>query len=125
MTQYLIKSLTFSDLFLMDGRELLWLILVPRREVREFIELDEADQGRLIAEINQVSRVLKAHFPCDKLNIAMLGNVVPQLHAHVIARRFDDPFFPKAPFGEPLTPYTPEEAEGLMQELRTHLESQG
>ncbi len=64
-----------------------WLILVPRRAgVREIFELGPADCARLMEEIALASRALKAVTGCDKLNIAAIGNVVAQLHVHIVAR---------------------------------------
>src|SRR5690606_40371268 len=63
-----------------------WLILVPRRPgATEIIDLDAADRVALTAEIDAAAWALRAVVPCDKLNIAALGNMVPQLHVHVIA----------------------------------------
>ena len=65
-----------------------WLLLVPRRPAScEIIDLDEVEQAQLMTEIARAARALKAVTACDKLNVAALGNVVPQLHVHVIARR--------------------------------------
>src|SRR6266700_5122023 len=65
-----------------------WLLLVPRRhEAVEIIDLDEVEQAQLMAEISRVARALKEITTCDKLNIAALGNLVPQLHVHIIALR--------------------------------------
>ncbi len=67
-----------------------WLLLVPRRnEVVEVLDLDEVEQAQLMTETTRVARALREITQCDKLNIAALGNVVPQLHVHVIARRND------------------------------------
>ncbi len=64
-----------------------WLILVPRRpDMVEIIDLAASDQAALMLEIDQAARALKGLTACDKLNIAALGNSVPQLHVHVIAR---------------------------------------
>ena len=77
-----------------------WLLLVPRRPAScEMIDLDEIEQAQLMAEIARVARVLKSVTRCDKLNIAALGNVVPQLHVHVIARRKTDTAWPKPVWG--------------------------
>jgi diadenosine tetraphosphate (Ap4A) HIT family hydrolase len=77
-----------------------WVILVPRRaDVVEIIDLDEADRTRLMAEIARVSEVLKQLPACDKLNVAAIGNVVPQLHVHIVARRRDDPAWPRPVWG--------------------------
>jgi diadenosine tetraphosphate (Ap4A) HIT family hydrolase len=77
-----------------------WLILVPRRAgVSEIADLDGADAARLIGEMARVSRILKTVTGCDKLNIAAIGNIVPQLHVHIVARRKDDPLWPKPMWG--------------------------
>jgi len=77
-----------------------WLLLVPRREdVREIIDLDEVEQAQLMTEINRAARALKDVTKCDKLNIAALGNAVPQLHVHVIARRTSDVAWPRPVWG--------------------------
>jgi diadenosine tetraphosphate (Ap4A) HIT family hydrolase len=77
-----------------------WLILVPRRAgIVEIIDLDEDDRALLINEIGQASRVLKAVTGCDKLNIGAIGNIVAQLHIHIVARRKDDPLWPKPVWG--------------------------
>lgn len=82
-----------------DGR-FEWLLLVPRRpELVEIVDLDEGDQLRLMQEIAVASRVLKTETGCDKLNVGALGNMVPQLHVHVIARRKDDPAWPGPVWG--------------------------
>ena len=73
-----------------------WLLLVPRRRgAVEIIDLDEADQQQLARETALASRALKYVTNCDKLNVAAIGNVVSQLHMHVIARRRDDAAWPK------------------------------
>jgi diadenosine tetraphosphate (Ap4A) HIT family hydrolase len=82
-----------------------WLLLVPRRPaIVEIIDLGEVEQAQLMVEITRVGRALKEVTQCDKLNIAALGNAVPQLHVHVIARRKTDAAWPKPVWGaaEPL-----------------------
>jgi diadenosine tetraphosphate (Ap4A) HIT family hydrolase len=77
-----------------------WLLLVPRRPgAVEVIDLDEVEQAQLMVEIARVARALKTVTDCDKLNIAALGNAVPQLHVHVIARRKTDKAWPKPVWG--------------------------
>src|SRR6202158_843274 len=77
-----------------------WLLLVPRREdAGEIIDLQEVEQAQLMTEISRVARALKDITQCDKLNIAALGNVVPQLHVHIIARRTSDVGWPRPVWG--------------------------
>jgi diadenosine tetraphosphate (Ap4A) HIT family hydrolase len=90
-----IGALPFSELLLMDDARFPWVILVPRiAGARELIDLDEGDQRLLLGEVDRVARVLESLLHPDKLNIAALGNVVPQLHVHVIARFSNDAAWP-------------------------------
>jgi diadenosine tetraphosphate (Ap4A) HIT family hydrolase len=76
-----------------------WLILVPRRAgASEIIDLGD-EQALLMNELALVSRALKDETRCDKLNVAAIGNVVPQLHIHLVARRKDDAAWPKPVWG--------------------------
>jgi diadenosine tetraphosphate (Ap4A) HIT family hydrolase len=97
-----------------------WLILVPRRTgCVELIDLDSADQAALLTEIDRAARALKAVTRCDKLNIAALGNVVPQLHVHVIGRRTSDAAWPKPVWGAaPPRAYDPADLDRLTAALR-------
>ncbi len=93
-------DLALSRVLVIKDANYPWLLLVPRRPaVVEIIDLDEIEQAQLMVEITRVSRVLKAVTQCDKLNIAALGNAVPQLHVHVIARRKTDKAWPKPVWG--------------------------
>jgi diadenosine tetraphosphate (Ap4A) HIT family hydrolase len=95
-----VGDLDFTRVLLMDDARFPWLILVPRApNLRELTDLSLDDQHRLLDEINRVAHVLQAMMKPDKLNIAMLGNVVPQLHVHVIARFTADEAWPKPVWG--------------------------
>lgn len=77
-----------------------WLVLIPKRAgITEIIDLVPIDRVRLSAEIDRAAAGLKRSVPCDKLNIAALGNMVAQLHVHVIARRKTDAAWPKPVWG--------------------------
>ena len=92
-------DLALSRLLAMNDANFPWLVLVPRRAgVSEIIDLG-AEQSLLMDEISLVSRALKDETCCDKLNVAAIGNVVPQLHIHVVARRKDDAAWPKPVWG--------------------------
>lgn len=88
-----------------------WFILVPdvAAELTELHELDAATRQRLDAELDLVARFTKARFDVAKLNVAAIGNIVPQLHVHVIGRRPDDPCWPGVVWGRlPVGPAWPD-----------------
>jgi diadenosine tetraphosphate (Ap4A) HIT family hydrolase len=120
----LIGRFTLCHLLLMQDANYPWFILVPDREgIREIYELSEADQVQLLRESSQLSALLATRFRADKLNIAALGNVVPQLHVHHIVRYRDDPAWPAPVWGRvPARPYTPEERAGVLGLLRLGLQ---
>ena len=95
-----VGDLPLCRVLLNDDGNYPWLILVPRREgIVELIDLDETARVTLMAEIAQVSSALKDHTRCHKLNVAALGNVVAQLHVHIIARRTSDAAWPRPVWG--------------------------
>jgi diadenosine tetraphosphate (Ap4A) HIT family hydrolase len=95
-----IAALALCDLRLMDDENYPWLVLVPRiADARELVDLGDTQQAQLIVEISRASRVLQRVFRPHKLNVAALGNVVSQLHVHVIARQLDDPAWPSPVWG--------------------------
>jgi diadenosine tetraphosphate (Ap4A) HIT family hydrolase len=119
----LVCELALSQLRLMNNQHYPWLILIPRvAHVTEIIDLDAQQQQTLLAEINLVAKCLKSHFPCDKLNIANLGNVVSQLHIHIIARRQDDISWPKPVWGGPTAPYADSDLQTLVRGLQALLQ---
>ncbi len=105
-----IASFALSDVRLMDDANYPWLVLVPRvADARELIDLDPAQRHVLTDEMDHVARVLRDAFRPFKLNVAVLGNLVPQLHVHVIARQEHDPAWPSPVWGRVAArPYTPE-----------------
>ena len=110
-------------LLLMRDANYPWFILVPDREsVTEIHQLDELDQDRLIRESSCLARILKDEFGADKINIAALGNMVPQLHVHHVARYRDDPAWPHPVWGRlPARPYDDDGIRIVMDRLRTAL----
>jgi diadenosine tetraphosphate (Ap4A) HIT family hydrolase len=104
-----------------------WLILVPRLPgLVELIDLEENAQVQLLGEVAAAARTLKTLTECDKLNIAALGNHVPQLHVHVIARRRTDAAWPKPVWGvkTPLA-YADDERQAMLNSLRQLLKCNG
>ncbi|MBB6254728.1 HIT domain-containing protein [Nitrospirillum iridis] len=100
-----------------------WLILVPRRAgAVEIHRLEAADQAQLMVEISQASRVLEAAFAPHKLNVAAIGNLVPQLHVHIVARTQGDAAWPGPIWGSGHErAYGAGEAEALAVRLATDL----
>jgi diadenosine tetraphosphate (Ap4A) HIT family hydrolase len=94
-----VGDLPLSRVLAIDDADYPWLVLVPRRVgVVEIADLG-TDAARLMDEILLASRVLKDVTRCDKLNVAAIGNVVPQLHVHIVARWKTDPLWPKPVWG--------------------------
>jgi diadenosine tetraphosphate (Ap4A) HIT family hydrolase len=94
-----VGDLALSRVLSINDADYPWLVLVPRRaNVSEIADLgDEATM--LMTEITRVSRVLKDVTRRDKINVAAIGNVVPQLHVHIVARWRRDPLWPKPVWG--------------------------
>lgn len=113
-------------LLLMNDAQYPWFILVPRREaVSELFQLDAADQQQLWRETTAFAEIVKDSFGADKMNVATLGNVVSQLHMHVIARSRDDAAWPAPVWGRHQPkPYTQDQAAAIRARLKTVLADQ-
>ena len=97
----LVGDFPLCRLLLMNDRQYPWFILVPRREdVSELFQLDAGDQLALWQETTGLAELLKDTFAADKMNVATLGNVVSQLHMHVIVRRQGDAAWPAPVWGK-------------------------
>lgn len=97
-----------------------WVILVPRREaLRDFDEVEAEDKPLFYSEIEQATERLRQATRAEKMNVAALGNAVPQLHVHVIARFAGDEAWPGPVWGVgEAVPYEDEQAQALMMQLR-------
>ena len=97
-----------------------WFILVPRiNAISEVFQLDVADQQRLWQETTALAQSLNGGFCADKMNIGALGNVVSQLHVHVIVRKRDDAAWPAPVWGKhPAQPYTDAQVAAIRGRLR-------
>ncbi|MBN9006323.1 MAG: HIT domain-containing protein [Rhizobiales bacterium] len=118
-----VTDLPLSQLLLSKDANYPWLILVPRQaEAVEIVDLNPADRARLMTEIGQVSETLRDITGCDKLNVAALGNQVPQLHVHIIARRKSDVAWPRPVWGvAPALDYDPKTLQTFSDTLRRRL----
>ncbi|UTW08629.1 HIT family protein [Pseudomonas benzenivorans] len=107
-------------LLLMNDAHYPWFILVPRREeVSELFQLDARDQRELWQETTLLAETLKDTFAADKMNVATLGNVVSQLHMHVIVRRRSDAAWPAPVWGKhPTQLYADEQVTAIKAKLR-------
>ncbi|GJE53553.1 MULTISPECIES: HIT domain-containing protein [Methylobacterium] len=95
-----IGDLALCSVLLMDDSRFPWLILVPRREgLSELTDLTPEDSATLMEEIRLATGVMQALSKPDKVNVAALGNVVAQLHVHVIGRFRSDPAWPSPIWG--------------------------
>ncbi|MEX2617083.1 MAG: HIT family protein [Alphaproteobacteria bacterium] len=109
---------------LMNDSRYPWLILVPARAgMTEIHGLDANDQLLLMTEIDRASRALVALYAPDKINVAALGNMVPQLHVHIVARFRTDDAWPGPVWGaRPPIPYGEAELNAALQSLRPVLD---
>ena len=118
-----VATFDLCELRLMDDANYPWLVLVPRLpDARELIDLMPAQRRVLTDEIDRAARALRDGFRPHKLNVAALGNLVPQLHVHVIARYEQDPAWPSPVWGRVAArPYTPEQLVERISVLRDAL----
>ncbi len=122
-----VAGLDLCRVRLMDNRLWPWLVLVPARPgVSEIHQLSPADRHRLADEVALASAALEALVRPDKINVGALGNLVPQLHVHVVARRRDDPAWPGPVWGSGFAePYDPAGRDALCRALRRALATDG
>lgn len=119
-----IAELPLCNLYLQNEARFPWLVLVPRiDDVAEIIDLSEDEQQQLMREISLVSKIMQVEFKPDKLNVANLGNIVKQLHIHVVARYEKDEAWPGPIWGKFSVPllYSTKELESLIQSIQDAL----
>lgn len=118
-----VGELYLCEVLLMNDSRFPWVILVPKSEgLRDFHDIPLEQRDDLYDEIEAVSKTLKLYCDAHKLNVAALGNQVPQLHIHVIGRRTDDAAWPGPVWGSGESePYGPEALDSFCSELRIAL----
>jgi diadenosine tetraphosphate (Ap4A) HIT family hydrolase len=119
-----VGDLALSRVLLMNDANYPWLIAVPRQAgVVEIFDLDDAARAQLMREVALLGQALKDMTGCHKINIAAIGNVVAQLHVHVVARRRDDPAWPRPIWGAlPARPYDGAARDRLIEALRRRVD---
>lgn len=112
-----IMMLQVSRVLLMDDSSFPWLILVPEREgICEIHELERDDRSVLVEEIAHASRIIQHLYKPDKINVGALGNLVPQLHVHVIGRFRGDRAWPGPVWGTgSAKPYAEDERKAVFK----------
>jgi diadenosine tetraphosphate (Ap4A) HIT family hydrolase len=118
-----VGDLPLSRVLLMNDARWPWLVLVPRRQgLVELTDLEASDRAALVEEVAKAAGFLKAHAKADKINVGALGNVVRQLHVHVVARTVGDRGWPGPVWGiGGATAYELEEAHEFIGEARRAL----
>lgn len=118
-----VGDLPLSRVLLMNDSQYPWLILVPRcNDIREIYQLAQDDRQQLLAESCQLAETMQQMFQPDKLNIAAIGNLVPQLHVHHVARFESDVAWPAPIWGKSsAVPYSEAESQALVSRLRALL----
>ena len=112
-------DLSLSKLLLVNNSLFPWVILVPKQNnLKELIDLSEKDRIILMDEISLISEAMKKIFSPDKLNVAALGNIVEQLHIHIIARYKNDPAWPNPTFGFAKQKYSQERQKEIINQLQ-------
>lgn len=120
-----IGSFELSLLLLMNDSHYPWFILVPQRaEITEIYQLDDADRQLLQTESCCLAKTLATVYQADKINIAAIGNLVPQLHLHHVVRYQHDAAWPAPIWGKfAAIPYTNEQIAEHKQRVQTALSS--
>ncbi|MGB0468688.1 MAG: HIT domain-containing protein [Pontibacterium sp.] len=118
---------SLSRLLLVNDANYPWFILVPRRvDVTEIYHLTESERGQMIHESSFLAENLADIFAAHKMNVAAIGNMVPQLHIHHVVRQEDDVAWPAPVWGKvPAKPYTAEEIDEVRHKVAVLLTGTG
>ena len=121
---YVVANLNLCRLLLMNDSNYPWFILVPRIEnISELFHLTKVDRQSLNNEIDELSRRLLLHFNAKKMNVAAMGNIVPQLHVHVIVRKETDAAWPNPIWNNvDIVPYEKNISDDLIKDIKVIIE---
>ncbi|MFT6925336.1 MAG: diadenosine tetraphosphate (Ap4A) HIT family hydrolase [Psychromonas sp.] len=104
---------------LLNNRYFLWMVIVPNTTQTELYRLTGQEQQKLTQQSNLISEFISQNFACDKLNVASIGNIVAQMHLHIIARTTVDPCWPGVVWGtEHKAPYPIDEVLNIQSKLQ-------
>jgi diadenosine tetraphosphate (Ap4A) HIT family hydrolase len=113
-----ITNMKFSQLRLINNSDFPWLIIIPMKEnLVEITDLTDDEYHQMNSEIRNIAKTLLIETSADKLNIATIGNVVSQLHIHIIARYQNDKLFPNPVWGCKFTPYTKDKSDAFIKKI--------
>ena len=116
---HLIAELKLCSIRLIDNAKFPWIILIPKRKnITDISELNSKDQMLLMKEIVQCSKLMKKMFKTKKLNVEKIGNIVPQLHIHIIARSTSDSSWPLSVWVVKGKPYLKEPLKKIIDLLK-------
>lgn len=117
-----IVSWPLSEIYLKDNELFPWLVLIPRvdQNITEIHQLNAVQQQKLMQEIARLSEIMSAYFEADKINVGALGNIVRQLHIHVISRKQNDLLWPHSLWQADVShkPYSVERREMIIKDLQ-------
>jgi len=110
-------------LLLMNNASLPWFILVPETAATEVFDLTSTERAMLWDEVDRLAEYVRTQYPIDKLNVAAIGNVVSQLHVHIVGRRKDDYCWPGVVWGQPSeAQYSDEAIAEITRSVVDHIE---
>ena len=118
-SSHFIADLKLCNIRLIDNEKFPWVILIPKRKnITDISELNSKDQILLIKEIVYVSKIIKKIFKTSKLNVEKIGNIVPQLHIHIIARKKNDSSWPLSVWVVKGKPYSMKVLDKVIKKIR-------
>ena len=118
-TTHYIADLKLCQVRLQDNRKFPWIMVIPKRKgVGQILDLNRKDQIQLMDEIQYCSKIMKKNFKCVNLNVEKVGNIVPQLHIHIIPRHKKDPTWPLSIWVIKGKPYTKVALAEMLEKLK-------
>ena len=118
-TTHYVTDLKLCQVRLQDNSKFPWIMLIPKRKgACQILDLNKKDQIQLLDEIQYCSKVMKKNFRCNNLNVEKVGNIVPQLHIHIVPRHKKDPTWPLSIWVIKGKPYSRNELAKILAKLK-------